>query len=282
MTQEPAPAQPKPPVPARVRGGGRTASPIIAGMNAPDAERTPPTPDTPRDAQSAPPDTRERLKRAAQRLFAQRGFDGVAVRDIVAASGQRNAASVHYYFGTKEALAQELVADGARCIDAVRNAALDAMQARGHDPTLREAVDLLVRSSFVPPPPGEEASFLQFIAMLRINHRELFLAGVGERWNRGFKRLLNQLRRLLPQLPAPVLSQRLVFLSVYLGEVLAAREAALAAPGRRGAFWRQPLALENLVDTVVGLLQAPISAPAQAALGGTAAARSRAGGARRP
>jgi AcrR family transcriptional regulator len=61
--------------------------------------------------------TRDLLKLAARRLFAHRGLDGVSVRDIVLAAGQRNSGSLHYYFGTKENLARELVADGAKLID---------------------------------------------------------------------------------------------------------------------------------------------------------------------
>jgi AcrR family transcriptional regulator len=41
----------------------------------------------------------------------------VSVRDIVLAAGQRNSGSLRYYFGTKEDLARELVADGAKLID---------------------------------------------------------------------------------------------------------------------------------------------------------------------
>ena len=81
-------------------------------------------------ATAAPANTRERIKKTAITLFAQRGIDGVAVRDIVLSSGQRNAASLHYYFGTKEALVRELVLDGATRINERRHAALDALEAR--------------------------------------------------------------------------------------------------------------------------------------------------------
>ena len=46
----------------------------------------------------------ERLKGEAQRLFANRGIDGVTVRDIAKAAGQKNPAAVGYHFGSKEAL----------------------------------------------------------------------------------------------------------------------------------------------------------------------------------
>jgi AcrR family transcriptional regulator len=50
---------------------------------------------------------RERLLDAAERLFADRGYSGVSVRDIVAAAGV-NLGAVPYHFGTKENLFKEV------------------------------------------------------------------------------------------------------------------------------------------------------------------------------
>ncbi|MBU0677435.1 MAG: TetR/AcrR family transcriptional regulator [Verrucomicrobia bacterium] len=47
--------------------------------------------------------TREKLIAAASRLFAERGFDGVSVREIVAAA-QANLGAITYHFGGKEEL----------------------------------------------------------------------------------------------------------------------------------------------------------------------------------
>ena len=65
-------------------------------------------------------ETRRRIKVVAQRLFAERGIDGVSVQEILGAAGQRNRASLQYHFGSKEALIAELVVDGARVRRALR------------------------------------------------------------------------------------------------------------------------------------------------------------------
>ena len=70
---------------------------------------------------------RDAIKRAAQSLFAARGVDAVSVREILTAAGQKNGASLHYYFGSKDALVAQLVIDGARLIDERRVARLDAL-----------------------------------------------------------------------------------------------------------------------------------------------------------
>ncbi|GAA5493859.1 hypothetical protein Rhal01_00011 [Rubritalea halochordaticola] len=52
--------------------------------------------------------TRERILEAAEVLFAERGFDGVSLRDITAAA-LANVAAVNYHFGTKEALMDQIL-----------------------------------------------------------------------------------------------------------------------------------------------------------------------------
>ena len=47
--------------------------------------------------------TRERLIRTTERLFANRGFGGLTLREV-ALHSQTNIASAHYHFGSKEAM----------------------------------------------------------------------------------------------------------------------------------------------------------------------------------
>jgi TetR/AcrR family transcriptional repressor of nem operon len=51
---------------------------------------------------------RDELVRAAYRLLAERGFEGLRTRDVAAAVGL-NIATLHYYFPTKEALVRGVV-----------------------------------------------------------------------------------------------------------------------------------------------------------------------------
>ena len=67
---------------------------------------------------AAAPDleTRERLLKAAERLFAERGFKKVTVRDICRAA-RANVAAVNYHFGDKDGLYREVLRSA---IDVVR------------------------------------------------------------------------------------------------------------------------------------------------------------------
>lgn len=59
---------------------------------------------TTNDARERPGgETRERLLNAAERLFAERGFNGVSTRMITEEAGA-NSAAMHYHFGSKAAL----------------------------------------------------------------------------------------------------------------------------------------------------------------------------------
>ena len=48
-----------------------------------------------------PRDTKTDLLDAAERLFAEKGFDGTAIREITRAAGV-NVAAIHYHYGSKE------------------------------------------------------------------------------------------------------------------------------------------------------------------------------------
>ncbi|MCC6463973.1 MAG: TetR/AcrR family transcriptional regulator [Planctomycetes bacterium] len=67
-------------------------------------------------------DTHAAILQAAADLFAERGFDAVSVREIVAAAGLTKPA-LYYHFGNKEGLARAIVEGLAGRADAIRRAA---------------------------------------------------------------------------------------------------------------------------------------------------------------
>jgi AcrR family transcriptional regulator len=56
--------------------------------------------------------TRDQIMDAAERLFAQRGFSGVSMRDIVAETELRNQASLYHHFRNKKALYEAVLQRG--------------------------------------------------------------------------------------------------------------------------------------------------------------------------
>jgi AcrR family transcriptional regulator len=77
----------------------------------------------PSDGRSAPSSTRERILDAAESLFADRGFEGAAMRDI-AAGANLNPASLYNHFTSKRALFEAVLERGLSPLFAV----LDALE----------------------------------------------------------------------------------------------------------------------------------------------------------
>ena len=85
-------------------------------------------------------ETRERLLKSATRLFAERGFKRVTVRDISRAA-RANVAAVSYHFGSKLGLYREVLR---AAIDALRSTTEEAREA-GHGCDADEKLRRFVR-----------------------------------------------------------------------------------------------------------------------------------------
>lgn len=196
------------------------------------------------------------MKTAAQRLFALRGIDGVSIRDIVSAAGQRNNASLHYHFGSKEALIGELLLDGAKKIDANRQAMIDVMLTSGVPYDVRAVLEALVRPVSQLTEDGENGStYIRFVANLQMNHRGFFRTTIGNRWNAGYRRCVEMLREILSDVPAALLEQRISMMGIYSNAIFAAKEAALDEAHSTNRFWTPVHTLENIIDTLQAVLQ---------------------------
>ena len=68
--------------------------------------------------------TKSALIQAAERLFAEKGFGTVSVKDITRAAGAKNPSVVHYHFGNIETLIKEVFLKRFRKIEAERRAGL--------------------------------------------------------------------------------------------------------------------------------------------------------------
>ncbi|MEU4536301.1 helix-turn-helix domain-containing protein [Streptosporangium sp. NPDC023825] len=81
-----------------------------------------------------PEATGRRLVAAAERLFAERGIDGVSLREINGAAGQRNSTALQYHFGDRAGLLGAVLAKHHPEIEARRHQLLDEYESRGDLP----------------------------------------------------------------------------------------------------------------------------------------------------
>ncbi|MEP6501737.1 MAG: helix-turn-helix domain-containing protein [Betaproteobacteria bacterium] len=213
----------------------------------------------PAEAPEADPDTREKLKRHARRLFGDRGIDNVSMRDIVLAAGQRNVGAIGYYFGSKDALVREILVEGGALVDRLRNTMLDELEARRGDAlTVRDLMWVIVRSTTeAQDEQGEHTCVRVFATVHRHNHA-LFVEVLGHGLDLGLRRCIAHLRRLLPAHSHAVLNERIRLMLLLMGAALSLREAALEqadAKGPPGA-----MRLDDLIDACEGLVGQPASA----------------------
>jgi len=204
-------------------------------------------------------ETRARLKEAAQRLFAERGVEGVSIDQILAAAGQRNKASLHYHFGSKLDLVRELVVDGAKVIDEQRQAMLDRLEKQG-ELTVRRLMEALVLPVIGLDSATGQATYVRMIANLQLNNRALLREALAETWNTGYRRCMKHVARLVPHIPRPILEQRLSLSSMAGNAFLAAWERSRDQGTQGSAFWSPAFTLDNVLDALVGIVSAPPAA----------------------
>lgn len=94
-------------------------------------------------------DTRERILAAAQKLFAEKGFEATSVRDITTAAGC-NVASVNYHFGGKDNLYLETFRSLLTLLRDHRLGVLDELLVRSPAPTLEEFLESFARGFLDP------------------------------------------------------------------------------------------------------------------------------------
>lgn len=203
--------------------------------------------------------TRDIIMREARRLFARKGIDGVSTRDIMKAAGQKNTASLSYYFGSKEKLVREIILDGAKILNERRKRLLDDIEAAGGPASAREITDVLVFSAVEMHSADLEGvdDYTRFITHIGQHHPDLFIDTLGEAHASEFTRCFRHLRRFMPEMPSPVKTQRIQFIASYMGSILSARERALEARGDDYLIWSSEASLHHVSQSMCVIIEAP-------------------------
>jgi TetR/AcrR family transcriptional regulator, regulator of cefoperazone and chloramphenicol sensitivity len=94
-------------------------------------------------------ETRERLLKAAERLFADRGFKKVTVRDICRAA-RANVAAVNYHFGDKLGLYREVMQSAIDGMRGTNDAAREAGAGQPPEEQLRRYIAIFVHRLLTP------------------------------------------------------------------------------------------------------------------------------------
>jgi len=147
--------------------------------------------------------TKHVLLDTAEELFANKGYEGVSVRDIIERAGAR-LASVNYYFGSKKGLYFEVILRRAHILSADRLELLNSVNFEELD---KEEGLLQIVQAFVEPllkrstegDPGWKSycQLIAQIAMLRSSHPEI----LKTEFNPTALEFISAIQRVLPELP---------------------------------------------------------------------------------
>jgi AcrR family transcriptional regulator len=155
-----------------------------------------------------------RLVEAAEKLFAEKGFDVVSVRDITQAAGG-NVAAVNYHFGSRDGLVAVVMSRYITPVNEQRLAGLEAAERKWADKAVpvEEVVDAFVRPLLTQIRESElsERLFHMLVGRIFGSHGNGMPAEIEERFGALINRFIKVLGRSLPGLSEEELLWRLHF-----------------------------------------------------------------------
>lgn len=193
-----------------------------------------------------PDGSRARLLTTAKRLFAERGLDGVSLREIVREAGIKHATAVQYHFGDREGLIKAILAPHEERVDTRRDAMLDEYEANGVA-DCRSVAAILVRPLARELEDADGTYFLRIYAQsLQRAHGMYTDTGTSIwRWRRQADQFL----------PPGVTDFHPRFSAITFTAVELARRAS-----EDETPTHHPLFISRVIDVVAAILQAPPSA----------------------
>ena len=155
-------------------------------------------------------DTKQRILDTAEQLFGAEGYDATSLRHIITQAGV-NLAAIHYHFGSKEELLDELILRRAGPVNEKRMALLDQLEAKaGEGPVEIERV----LEAFLAPMAEVADRKPEFVRVMGRMHAEGMMPVIVRRhFGLVIERFVGAMRRALPDLPEQELLWRVHFMT---------------------------------------------------------------------
>jgi AcrR family transcriptional regulator len=222
-------------------------------------------------ARSDAAETRLALICAAERLFSEQGLQRTSLRQINQEAGQRNESAVHYHFGSREAVIAAILDLRTKPVNEARLLMLEDARAAAEgaplsSQALAEIFVLPLAQAIAAAPGGNH--YVRFLTQLYLDHVnwKQFSGGAHDT---ALVQCLAELARSKPYLPRPVLNQRFVAATGMLNQMLTIVEAVMQARPPHEAAREANVRVANIIDLVVGILDAPVSPRTLSALTAT-------------
>jgi AcrR family transcriptional regulator len=200
--------------------------------------------------------TRDRILRTAERLFAERGFNGVSVREL-AASAQVNIASIGYHFNNKEGLLSEVYRRHCEPMIEERLRGLEAASRLRGKAKIAAIIEAFIRPALQQVEVEDGATFIRLRAVLSGENSELLEKLVAENFDQSSTAFIDELCACLPHLTRTDVCWRFHFL---LGTIY----YTAAGPHRITAFSHgacDPADTEAVIKELVPFMTRAFQAP---------------------
>jgi AcrR family transcriptional regulator len=193
-------------------------------------------------------ETRERLLREAERLFASRGVHGATNREIVEAAGQRNVSALSYHFGSRDGVLWAILQRHNEPVDALRS---DLVLEPAEAMATRDLISVLLTAYATRLATDEGRDYLRIMAQLT----DLFPAWRDARLSpphlRRILTLLEARAEGRPEVRAERVLNVVLLITAAFGERARVIDSGVTPALGERAF------LDNLADVLVGGLEAP-------------------------
>jgi len=203
-------------------------------------------------------ETKQKILDAAERLIAEQGYAATSLRHIIAEAGV-NLAAIHYHFGSKEELLDEVIVRKAEPMNQERLARLDRVeqQAGSAPPPVKAVLGALLR------PMAEMADRdPSFVALMGRIIAEGLLPSIVERHFKEVSyRVLGAVRRSVPQLSDEEFAWRTQFMFGAMAHTMTGANFP-ASEHRTGDFRGR---VERLLTFVTAGFEAPATRLAKSA-----------------
>ena len=154
-------------------------------------------------------DTKQKIIEAAERLIAEQGYAATSLRQIIGEAGV-NLASVHYHFGSKEELLDELIA---RKVNPVNERRLKMLERAVADAAPGTPPVEKILEAFMAPMAQAASGSPQFVKVMgRIQAEGLRESIAARHFKPVSGRFMAELRRAVPELPDEEFQWRVQFL----------------------------------------------------------------------
>jgi AcrR family transcriptional regulator len=202
-------------------------------------------------------DTKQRILDAAERLFAEHGYEGTSLRAVIAAA-KVNLAAIHYHFHTKQALLLAVVDRRLGPINDERLRQLERCEREAGDspPAVETVLKAFIAPAFWLSQTGSAEIFMHLMGRLYAESGQVAQAVFSAQFGDVAQRFLQALQRALPQIPHEELMWRVHFMIGAMAHTFRGTDLTEAVTE---GFWQPSQAepvLERLIKFLAGGLKA--------------------------